>query len=285
MKIGLNFFPVRPQFLLPIARRADELGYDSLWLGEHLVFPTRIASTYPYGPTLGPPLPSTSLFDPLITLAYVAAQTRQIQLGTSVYLVNLRHPVIAAKLVATLDALAGGRVILGIGSGWLKEEYDAITAPWDHRGTRMEECIDVMRRLWTEERVAHSGRFYRFDEVGFEPKPARVPVPILIGGDTQAALQRAARSGDGWFGLRYTPESAATRIRELRAMRASDRPFEITVSPETVPDIDQIHRFRDAGVDRIVLIAKELAAGKKTVEATLDGLNRFAETVMNRARG
>ena len=232
MKIGLNFFPVRPQFLLPIARRADELGYDSLWLGEHLVFPTTIASTYPYGPDARAALAQLRRYSiHFITLAYVAAQTRQIQLGTSVYLVNLRHPVIAAKLVATLDALAGGRIILGIGSGWLKEEYNTIDAPWDHRGTRMEECIEVMRRLWTEERVAHSGRFYRFDEVGFEPKPARVPVPILIGGDTQAALKRAARSGDGWFGLRYTPESAATRIKELRAMRASDRPFEITVSP------------------------------------------------------
>ncbi len=284
MKIGLNFFPVRPQFLLPIARRADELGYDSLWLGEHLVFPAAIASTYPYGPSLGPPLPSTPLFDPLITFAYIAAQTRQIQLGTSVYLVNLRHPVVVAKLVATLDALAGGRVILGAGSGWLKEEYDTVNAAWEHRGGRMEECIEIMRRLWTEERVTHSGRFYRFEEIGFEPKPARAPVPILIGGDTPAALKRAARSGDGWFGLRYTPETAAARIRELRAMRTSDRPFEITVSPQTVPDLEEVHRFRDAGVDRLVLIAKELGAGQKTVEATLDGLDRFADMVMNRAR-
>ena len=120
-----------------------------------------------------------------------------------------------------------------------------------------------MRRLWTEERVTHRGRFYRFEEIGFEPKPARVPVPILIGGDTPAALKRAARSGDGWFGLRYTPESAAARIRELRAMRAGDQPFEITISPETVPDVDDIRRFRDAGRDRLVLVAKALGGRQK----------------------
>jgi len=284
MKIGINFFPVRPQFLLPIARRADELGYESLWLGEHLVFPTTIASVYPYGPAgTGAPLPTTPLFDPLITLSYVAAQTKQIQLGTSVYLVNLRHPVVAAKLVATLDALAGGRIILGVGSGWLKEEYDVVDATWDHRGRRMEEAIHVMRRLWTEELVTHRGEFYDFAETGFEPKPARAPVPILIGGDTPPALKRAARSADGWFGLRYTPNTAAARIKELRAFRTGGEPFEITVSPDAVPSADEVQRFRDAGVDRLVIIARELAGGKKTVEATLDGLARFADTVMKHA--
>ena len=269
MKIGLNFFPVRPQFLLPVARRADELGYDSLWIGEHLVFPTTIMSTYPYGSSLGAPLPTTPLFDPLITFAYVAAQTRQIQLGTSVYLVNLRHPVIVAKLVATLDALAGGRIILGIGSGWLKEEYDTVNASWDHRGARMEECIEIMRRLWTEERVTHSGRFYHFEEVGFEPKPARVPVPILIGGDTTAALKRAARSGDGWFGLRYAPESAAAQIRELRAMRA-------TISHLKLPSVPRQYRtstifaaFATPGPTASFSLPRNSRAAKKTLRPPL----------------
>jgi alkanesulfonate monooxygenase SsuD/methylene tetrahydromethanopterin reductase-like flavin-dependent oxidoreductase (luciferase family) len=131
MKIGLTFFPVRPQFIVPIARHADELGFDSLWLGEHLLFPVKITSKYPYDPTgtLGPPLTTTPLFDPLITFAYIAGQTKKIQMGTSVYIAPLRHPIVVAKLVATLDALSGGRFIFGAGVGWEKEEFDAIGAP------------------------------------------------------------------------------------------------------------------------------------------------------------
>ncbi|TAL02616.1 MAG: LLM class F420-dependent oxidoreductase [Rhodospirillaceae bacterium] len=283
MKIGLTFFPVRPQFLVPMAQRADELGYDSVWLGEHLVFPSKIVSQYPYGdPNVGPPLTTTPLFDPLITLTYIAAKTQRIQLGTSVYIAPLRHPVVVAKLVASLDAFAGGRVILGVGAGWQKEEFDTIGAPWEHRGARMEEMIQIMRRLWTEERVAHHGQFYQFEETGFEPKPARAPVPIMIGGETPVALKRAARCGDGWFGVRHTPESAAARVKELRAMRTDDRPFEISLDPNSIPSIDEIRRYRDAGVDRLVLIARALAGGGKTLEASLDGLTRFAETVMSR---
>jgi probable F420-dependent oxidoreductase len=283
MKIGLSFFPVRPLSLPPIARRADQLGYDSLWISEHLLFPTRIDSKYPYDPTLGPPLPSTPLFDPLLSLAYIAAHTRCIQLGTGIYIAPLRHPLITAKLVATLDALCGGRLILGVGAGWLKEEFDAIGASWERRGTRMEEIIQIMRRLWTEQRVAHRGRFYQFDELGFEPKPARAPVPILIGGETAAALGRAARCGDGWLGMFHTPESAAARIKELRAMRDGERPFEISVAHATVPDIDEIRRFRDAGVDRVVIIGgRLLGGGATTVETMLDRLDRFADTVMRR---
>lgn len=283
MKLGLNFFPVRPQFLLPVARRADELGYESLWLGEHLLFPSKISSKYPYG-SPPPPLPSTPLFDPLVTLTYLAAHTRQIQLGTGVYILPLRHPVIAAKLVATLDALAGGRVILGVGTGWLKEEFDAVGAAWEHRGARMEEQIEIMRRLWTEDLVAHKGRFYCFEEVGFEPRPARSPVPILIGGESPVALKRAARCGDGWYGTFHTPQAAAAVIRELRAMRGGDRPFEITVSPHdnAVPSLDELRRFRDAGVDRVTFLGRHLAGGIKTEQAMLDGLERFAATVISR---
>jgi probable F420-dependent oxidoreductase len=283
MRIGLSFFPVRPALLLSLAQRADELGYESLWLPEHLVFPSTIHSQYPYDPTLGPPLPTTPLYDPLITLAFIAAQTRQIQLGTAVYILNLRHPLIAAKLIATLDALAGGRVLIGVGAGWLKEEFDTIGASWQHRGTRLEESIAIMRRLWTQARITHEGRFYRFDEVGFEPKPTRAPVPIFIGGETPMALKRAACIGDGWMGLNHTPDSAAARVRELRAMHAGDKPFEISVGPEFVPSVDDIRRFSAAGVDRIVLNARLFAGDAKGLEAMLGNLDRFAETIMHRA--
>jgi probable F420-dependent oxidoreductase len=282
MKIGLTFFPVRPDFLMPTARRMDELGYDSLWLGEHLVFPTHIESQYPYA-DVGAPLPSTPLFDPLLTLTYIAAQTKQLQLATGVYVLPLRHPMLTAKNVATLDALSGGRTILAVGAGWLKEEFDAVGMPFEKRGARMEECIDIMRKLWTETATAHEGQFYSFAEVGFEPKPARNPVPILIGGESPIALKRAARYGDGWQGLNNTPEQAAGYIKTLRELRAGDpRPFEITVGHPAVPTLDELRRYRDAGVDRVTLIGRFLSGGQKTLEAMLDGVSRFADEVMRK---
>jgi probable F420-dependent oxidoreductase len=278
MKFGLVFFPVRINFLLPLAKRADELGYESAWIPEHLVFPTQVASAPPY--EAGAPLPSTPLFDPLITLAYVAAQTRHIQLGTSIYILPLRHPIVAAKLVATLDALSNGRVLLGVGAGWLREEFDSVEAPWEHRGARMEEAIGIMRRLWSEGRIAHHGRFYRFEEIGFEPKPVRAPLPVLIGGESRAALNRAVRTGDGWFGLRHTPQSAADRVRDLRAMKPDRAPFEITIQPSSVPTLDDVKRFEDAGVQRLAIEARALSGGVKTIEGALAGLERFAESIM-----
>ncbi len=282
MKIGLTFFPISPKLLIPLARRADVLGYESIWVGEHVVIPARVDSRHPYAPELGPPLPTTPLYDPLITFAFVAAQTERIKLGTSIYLAALRHPIASARQIATTDILSNGRVVLGAAVGWLKEEFEALGVPWEHRGSRMEENLEVMRRLWREERVEHRGRYYQFDAVGFEPKPPRSAVPILIGGENPAALERAARIGDGWIGVTHTPESAAARVRELRSLRDSPAPFEITVSSETIPTLEAIQRYRDAGVDRLMFIARLLSQGQRTPDALLEGLERFAGEVLHR---
>lgn len=278
MRIGLSFFPVRPSFLLPMARRADELGYDSIWISEHLVFPRRIESQYPYNRTVGAPLPSTPLFDPLITLSFLAAQTKRIRLGTAIYVLALRHPLVAAKLIATFDVLSEGRALLGVGAGWLKEEFVAVDVPWEERGARLDESIEVMRQLWSEPTVAHQGHFFRFEEVGFEPKPVRRSVPVLIGGESPAALRRAARLGDGWLGLRHSPDSASARVRELRAMGEAATPLKVTIEAESLPDGDTLQRYRDAGVDRIMLNARLLSGGEKTIDAALDGLERLSDT-------
>jgi probable F420-dependent oxidoreductase len=283
MKIGLNFFPLSPKSLFPLAKAADALGYESVWLGEHVVIPARIESAHPFNPELGPPLASTPIYDPLIAIGYMAAQTTRLRFGTAVYLNMLRHPIAAARLVTTADQVSGGRMMLGVGAAWLKEEFDALDAPWAHRGARLDESLTVMRRLWREELVAHSGRFYQFDAVGFEPKPVNGAVPIHIGGEAPSALQRAARIGDGWVGAVHTPESAAQRIGELRALRAAAAPLEITVTSEGVPTLDTVKRFRDAGVDRLSLIGRLLAASPpRTLEAMLDGLTRFAADVIDR---
>ena len=285
MKIGLSFFPVRTEIIVPVVLKADELGYDSVWLGEHLVFPSKVESKYPYNPEAGAPLPSTPLFDPLLTHAYLAGQTKQIRFGTGIYVLPLRHPVNVAKYAATLDALSGGRLLLGIGAGWLKEEFDTVDMPWEKRGTRMEECVEVMRKLWREPLAEHHGTFYDFAETGFEPKPARGSVPILVGGETPRALKRAARIGDGWYGMHHTPESAADRVRQLAEFRESETPLEITVACKEVPTADLLERYRDAGVDRVVFDNRLLSGGVKSLDACLDGVERFAGEVMSPAAG
>ena len=282
MKIGLTFFPISPKFLFPVARLADEIGYESIWVGEHVVIPVETDCRHPYAPELGAPLPATPLYDPLITYGYIAAQTQRLKLGTSIYLLALRHPIMAARLAATLDLISGGRLILGVGVGWLQEEFTDQDVPWERRGPRMEEAIAVMRRLWSEEQVAHAGEFYNFPAVGFAPKPTGGAVPVHIGGEAPAAMRRAARVGDGWIGFTHTPESAAVPIRKLREMRESDRPLEISVTSETVPTLDEVRRFRDAGVDRLTFIARLLSGGGRTVEAMTDGVKRFGEEVIAR---
>lgn len=285
MKIGISFFPVRPEFMIPMARRADELGYESLWLGEHLVFPSKVESEYPYNRQAGAPLPSTPLFDSMVTFAYIAGQTQNIRFGTGIYILPLRHPLNTAKYVATLDALSGGRVLLGVGAGWLKEEFDAAGMPWEKRGSRMEECIAVMRKLWSEPLVAHRGQFYEFDELGFEPKPARGSVPILVGGETPLALRRAACLGDGWYGMHHSPESAAERVTQLKELRGPDSsPLEISIACKEVPTVDLLHRYRDAGVDRVVFDNRLLSAGVKSLDASVAGLQKFADEVMAKVK-
>lgn len=281
MKFGLNNFPLTPKLLFPMALRADEVGIESFWVGEHPVLPVRIESPHPYYPDLGPPLPETPLYDPLIVLSYIAAQTKRIKLCPGVYLTALRHPILAARLLVTLDRVSGGRVLFGTGIGWIKEEFDALAIPWERRGARMDECIAVMRRLWSEHRVAHEGEFYRFEEVGFQPKPVNGTIPVLVGGEAPSALRRAARIGDGWVGLTETPERAAQRIAELNAMR-DGAPLEITVAFDGVPSLDDARRFRDAGVHRLTFIGRQLSGGGKTIEDMLGGLDRFAEEVIDR---
>ena len=173
-------------------------------------------------------------------------------------------------------------MLFGTGIGWIREEFEVLDVPWEQRGARMDECIAVIRRLWSEERVEHRGRFYTFDEVGFQPKPVNGSIPVLVGGEAPAALRRAARIGDGWVGLTETPESAAERIAELQALRGSARPLEITVAADSIPTLDLVHRFRDAGVHRLTFIGRQLSGGGRTVEDMLGGLERFAAEVIDR---
>jgi probable F420-dependent oxidoreductase len=191
------------------ARAAEELGYDSVWTGDHVVFPVESASAYPYhrGGAYSPdPLIA---YDALIALAVVAGCTERVELGTGVLVLPQRNPLLLAKQLASIDSLSNGRLILGAGAGWLAEEFVALGAPdFALRSDVLEEWVAILRSCWTDDEPRFEGRHYRFDPIHFDPRPAR-PVPILIGGNSQAALRRAGRIGDGWFGTAVTLEEAS----------------------------------------------------------------------------
>jgi probable F420-dependent oxidoreductase len=279
MKIGIPLFLLRPQNMAAVAQYAEELGFESVWLPEHLVFPTEIKSRYPYAEA--PPInPSTQLLDPLVLLAQVAAVTTRIRLGTNVYLLPLRHPLTTARMAVTLDVISNGRFSFGVGAGWLKEEFDAAGIDFESRGARLRECVRALKTLWTEPEPQHHGRFFSFGPVKFEPKPTQKPhPPILFGGETAAALRRAVALGDGWYGVNHTPESAAARVKEIRAQLAdagrSADPFELTTSCGAGGmSADTVRRYEDAGIDRIVVLPWSRGSEARDKLATL------AETVL-----
>lgn len=219
MKFAVTFGRMHPRLWVEAAEKADRLGFESAWLPEHLVLPIAMAGS-PFADAEHPPVPpSTQLFDPGSMLSFIAARTESIRLGTYVYLLGLRHPFISARAFGTLDWVSGGRAVIGAGAGWLRSEWEALGIDPATRGARLDEAMDVCRRLWTEESVAHDGPYFPFSEVAFEPKPVQQPIPIYIGGESAPALRRAGRLGDGWVGMGHTPESAAASVTTIRAHR------------------------------------------------------------------
>lgn len=280
MKVGIPLFMLRHEQLVPVAQRAEELGFESVWVAEHLVFPTTFRSRYPYTEDGVPPInPATPLLDPLLVLAQIAAATSRIRLGTNIYLLPLRHPLVTARLATTLDVLSNGRFSLGVGVGWLEEEFVAAGVDFARRGALLRECVRALRVLWSESEPEFHGRTFSFGPVKFEPKPVQKPLPILVGGETDAALKRAAEVGDGWYGVRHTPDSVVpvlAKLRELRKSAGRDHlPFEVTVGPSAASlDRDVLARFADAGVDRVVSLPWTRA------REAMDALARFAEKVL-----
>ena len=277
VELGVALGRLHPRMHLEVALLAEELGYESVWLPEHLVFPVDMSGS-PFPGADHPPVPpSTPVFDCFAYLAFLAGRTERIRLGTHVYLLGLRHPFVSARGVQTLDLVSGGRAELGVGAGWLKSECRAAGVDFETRGRRLDEAIDVCRRLWTEEVVEHRGEFFSFEPVMFEPKPHQQGgPPILVGGESPAALRRAARRGDGWIGLDHTPDSAAALVERLRALRArcgrAEQPFHVTVggAPTSRADLDE---FAAAGVDRVIVSpwkrSREAAEGLRALGSRL----------------
>jgi len=275
VKIGIALAHLHPAFHLDATLEAERLGFESVWVAEHLVFPLDMSGSPHPGEEAPPVPPTTPVYDAFAYLCFLAGKTTTVRLGTNVYLLGLRHPFVAARAVQTLDLLSGGRAEVGIGAGWLRSEWKAAGLDPRTRGRRLDEALAVCKRLWSEEVVEHHGAFFDFEPVAFEPKPIQKPWPrIHVGGESKAALRRAAAEGDGWLGLSHSPESAAARVAELRALRReagrADAPFEVSIS-HTPKDADEIRRLEDAGVDRVV--SGPWSRSRECVE----GIRRFAE--------
>ena len=272
---------------LEICRRAEAVGFESVWGGEHVVMPDAIASRYPYSPDGKVPAePETPIPDPLIWLAYVAAVAPTVRLGTCILIVPQRNPLVLAKELATLDALSGGRVELGLGVGWLREEFDALGVPWERRGARNDEYIAAMRALWAGPHAEFHGEFVDFAPVTCSPRPVNGSIPVLVGGDTNAAIQRAARIADGYFPGEGDAErlgALITRVRQAAEAGGRD-PDSIEINAifgmQMADPEAGVEQMRSLGVGRIMVPAFFFAG-----PGGLDRLSEFGERIAPLLRG
>lgn len=285
MKIGLippyAVGPVEERdFALGFARLAEELGFESVFAVEHVVLPVEYRSTYPYDPGGRMPYDArTPQPDPLIWLAAASAVTDRLRLATGVLELPLRNPVVLAKELATLDRLAGGRLLLGVGLGWMREEAEAVGVSFDDRARRADEALRAMRCLWREPVASFEGTFVRFREVRCEPRPLRPEgIPVIVGGHSEAAARRAGRHGDGLYPLVPPDRIPALRaIMEEEARRAgrSGHRFEITTVGAADPAAAEA--LAGVGVDRMLVptTAPDLGAARRELESIADRLEEY----------
>lgn len=258
MKLGLYGINMGacldPAVAIRVATAAEAAGFDSLWTAEHVVLPE------PRTPESPVPA-STALLDPAVALAHVAGHTRSIRLATGIIILPQRNPVVLAKELASLDVLSGGRLVFGLGAGYIPKEFAACGIPFAERGPRTDEAIAVLRDLWMSERPRFEGRFFRYADIDAHPRPLQKPhPPIVVGGMSPPAFRRAVAHGDGWYGFALDPDATARCLEGLRAAtEAVERPaalgrLEITVTPSVPLVRDTVARYADLGVDRLVPI-------------------------------
>jgi len=286
MKFGLAFASsvgTDPESALEICRVSEEAGFESVWGGEQVIFPDSIDSAYPYTPDgKVPATPDTYIPDPLIWLAYVAAAAPTLRLGTCILILPQRNPLVLAKELATLDQLTNGRVELGIGVGWMREEFDALGIPWEKRGARTDEYVAALRTVWGGAHVEFHGEFVDFEPLTCTPRPAQgADIPILVGGDTPAAIRRAAKLADGYFPGEGDPERLAELIAKVRAECENyDRdPNSIEINAmfgiQMGDPAAGIEQMTEAGVGRAMIPAFFFAG-----DGGLDRMREFGESFL-----
>jgi len=268
-----------PAVAARVARAAEAAGFDSLWGGEHVVLPD------PQAPP-SPMAPHEPILDPVIALTYCAAVTSRVRLGTGIIILPQRNPLVLAKELASLDALSGGRLIFGVGVGYLEAEFRALGAPFEQRGAVADDYLAAMRAIWSQDTPAHRGRFVSFAGVQAHPRPVQRPhPPIVVGGRTAPAFRRAVEQGHGWYGFALDPARTATALEGLReaaarvARPAHLGPLEISVTPArgTTIDAATAHEYARLGVHRLILMPPP--------KLDADGLERFVADVGSRLIG
>jgi probable F420-dependent oxidoreductase len=285
MKFGLSFSGISPRHYPALAYEAEQVGFESVWIPDHLVFPEVLPTTYLYTESGEAPITSaTAVYDPWVLLGAIASRTETIRLATNVYVLPLRHPIVTARGVLTVDRISRGRITLGAGVGWLKEEFDIVGEDPSNRGKRTDEIIPLLRRLWTEPVIEHHGEYYDIPPVYFEPKPFQRPIPIEIGGTSKAALRRAGSLGDGWIeiGTRDATEFAdrlAVVEQARRDAGRADQPFIVTTGIEPEATADDVGRLADRGAHRAILSLAAAAPGGGATELS-DAVLRFAERMI-----
>jgi probable F420-dependent oxidoreductase len=268
MKIGLLTVGIsrgaRPNTIRMLAENCERLGFGTLWAPEHVVLFDRYSdSKYPYSEDGAFALAGTADWtDPFIALSYAAARTSRIRLATGICLVPEHNPLVLAKVIASLDYVSGGRFALGVGVGWSSEEFAALGVPFERRAQRTREYIDVMRKLWSEEKTSFSGEFVSFKDARMFPKPPQgARLPIIFGGESGPALRRVADYGTGWFGFNLNPAQAADKIARLKQLLSErNRPaagVELIVSPY-IQNItrEDLSAYHELGVSEVVMLCQ-----------------------------
>lgn len=266
-----------------VARRAEELGYDSLWVSDHIIFPAELRSAYPYSPDGKLPLdPTNPLLEPFTVLSYAAAVTKTIKLGTSVVIVPYRDPIVTAKIVSSLDVLSGGRFIFGVGVGWLEEEFRVLRQNLSDRSAQTREALLAMKACWTQEDPEFHGKFFDFFGIKFSPKPRQKPhPPIWFGGNSMPALKRAVTQGDGWHAVWETPEEVAAKAKTLRDLcekagkNFADFPITINVNNRVPYTKENIKQYEAAGVS-MMFIPRVF---QSDVQDVVENMERFAKDI------
>ncbi len=290
MEFGLHLPHVGPlatrEGITAFAQFAEELGFDALWVSDHVVVPRSLDSRYPYSRDGSFPVsPDVPLMEPLATLLFAAAVTERVKLGTTVLVIPMRNPIVTAKQLASLDVLSNGRLILGVGAGWMEEEFKMLGVPFERRGARTNEYIRLIKALWTEENPSFEGKFWQIKDVGFSPKPLQQPhPPIWTGGHSAPALRRAGRLSDGWHAVGVSPDTLREQFQEVQrhAQEAGRDPASLTLSvrprvrlDDPAKTIELLRSYREVGVSHVVL---EMFA------PDMDRVRSLMETLANEIR-
>jgi probable F420-dependent oxidoreductase len=283
MRVSIATAYIAPEELGPIARLADELGYHAMALSDHVINLETLDTRYPYTESGARRWePFTPWADPWVTIGSLAALTERLRFFTNVYILPMRNPLLVAKSVGTASVLSGGRVALGVGMGWCEEEFDLTGGTFRQRGTRADEAIEVLHKLWSGEWVEHEGQHYRFPRLEMTPAPP-ARVPIYVGGLSEHALRRAARN-DGWISdLMSTDEAAEARVKldQYREEQGATGDFSMIVSLNDAWTPDHFRRAMDVGVTDLLTMPWSYYGGfKLTLQEKLDGMRRFAEEVL-----